>query len=285
MPKKRTSLSDAIGSMPVFDGGQEAEHLPPATPAAQAASPPSTLPAVAMTDPRVIDFDFSTMPEDVKAEIKSLQKVIVTKLTSVIVSVGEDLLRMKVLIEQHCERGTWSKFLAQGLLIKESSARNYMRAAEAKARFTNSATVAEMISPTALYRAHSAPEEVMREIEQRIEKGETVTGEDVDELVRAYAEPQPATAPPAVFSNGSDKADPVAVTRPHNDHPFAPEHDHMPERELPSAASESASSAAAIELIALLRHHYDQTEIIKLNELWQAAGSSAVRQHLAHRSA
>ena len=62
----------------------------------------------------------------------------------------------------------------------------------------------------------------------------------------------------------------------------AGEEDVNQQRASTVAAAEAVqpSVAAALELIAQLREHYNDQEIIKLDDLWQTAGPGALRRRL-----
>ena len=193
---------------------------------------------------------------------------------------GEKLVAIKKIIDEHCPRGTWTRYLKTGLRFSESSARNYIRAAEVAQSL--SATVAEKLPPTALYSTRHAPDEVRQEIARRSDQGEAVSARDVERLVKAHTEAPPdAEAVQTLRDANADSA-----PKPSSE-PQTPEDDPSIRIDATSimasveAESGDARVIAAKELIARLIPHFEKNEIGDLNKLWRTAGFDVVKQQLS----
>ena len=275
----QSHISKALDVLPIeLDVEQDTGAPSAMEPAAEAAVP--TSPSLPATIRKVkVDFDFGEMPATDQAKIRRLENDLDETLTTAIIRMGEKLLAIRKIIEKHCPRGTWSQYLKTGLRFSESSARNYIRAAETSEAL--SATVAEKLPPTALYSARHAPDDVRQEIARRSNEGEVVSARDVERLIKAHPETQPdaEAVQTSRASNSESAPDPSSECQAAEDDTST----RMDPESMVSGAealTDDPRVIAAKELIARLSAHFEPIEIRDINKLWQTAGFDGVNQQL-----
>lgn len=116
--------------------------------------------------------------------LQTCRNRIVAILSTAVIDAGRELLRAKASILSRCPRGTWSRWLKTSLCVSESTARNYMAAAEWSAK---TPTVGEM-PPGAIYRGAVAPPEVQADIVQKLTNGESVQADQIAQMIAAHRE-------------------------------------------------------------------------------------------------
>ena len=283
MAKARHSyLSSAFDILSVELDAKQDEGAPSTPEPAVKAAVPASLSLPATIKKPKVNFDFGKMPAKYQTKIRRLERDLDETLTTAIIHLGEKLLAIKEIIEKHSERGTWSRYLETGLPFSETSARNYIHAAEAVQSF--SATVAEKLPPTVLYSARHAPDEVRQEITRRSSLGEVVTGGDVERMIEDYGDTQACRE----MVHTSREANPDDVIHPTSDHHATEVGQAVGMASTSLMSSVEAVSAdthviAAAELIARLISYFEKGEISDLNKLWRCAGYDAVEQQLRIR--
>lgn len=148
-----------------------------------AAGPALTAPLSTTTrilSPDTFDYGATGLNAEDVSVIQAHRSRIVLSLTTAVIQAGQDLLTIKSIIEARCPRGTWTRWLRSALPVSESTARNYMAAAEC-ARI--SPPVGEL-APSALFKLAAAPERARARIVDRLNEGETITARDIEESVR-----------------------------------------------------------------------------------------------------
>ena len=188
MPKlTRPNLMDAHTAQSTSDDAkvtqQQADIAVPELSPGEAHLPneQDLMPAPGNMDP-VGGFDYDLIKPELRDALREHHTVIRQKTTDSILIVGQELLRAKALLTKHYPRGTWSAWLASGLEMSESTARNIMAATE---WVTKSPTVG-VLSPSALYRGAMAPTEVQAQIVRRISAGESVPADEIATLIKVH---------------------------------------------------------------------------------------------------
>jgi len=131
-----------------------------------------------------MSIDYSNMPLKDRAFLDKMRVRILGRSGKYIVDVGNDLNAVKKTLLEYCSRGTLTIWLQTELDFSESTARNFMAAADWAAV---SPTVTEL-TPRALYRGAFAPEPVKARIVDLIEAKKRITADDIAAMVREFKE-------------------------------------------------------------------------------------------------
>jgi hypothetical protein len=206
------------------------------------------------------DYDALTLSSEERSALKGFRQRIVAVLGAAVISAGQDLLEAKQLIKKNCTRGTWSTWLKRSLGVSESTARNYMAAAEWAVK---TPTVVEL-APAAMYLGAVAPAEVQAEIEKKLAEREPIQAADIKQMIAAYRQ---ATRPDPPLRGTEGE-------RP------APDNDPPPNTDESVTAEGQRAEVAARELLARLREQFDDTVIADLIKLIDRTSTDTVRKIL-----
>jgi menaquinone-dependent protoporphyrinogen IX oxidase len=125
-------------------------------------------------------FDYSTLSPDLQVEVKTATERIKLRMKRTaedIIEIGKDLIAIK----EKLPHGSFLPWIGSEFGLTDKTAQNFMNVAE---RFGSKNEIISDFKPTLLYllAAPSTPDEVVEQVIEKAENGETVTAKEVKEL-------------------------------------------------------------------------------------------------------
>lgn len=211
-------------------------------------------------------FDYGLLAADLADEARASAERINASKRKHIIEVGCELIKIK----ERLTHGHFIDWIDRELNFSAATARNYMAAAR---EFADKPLTVSVLPPATLYRLAGATPEVRQDIVSRVEAGEYVDREEVDEAIRR---PKVEHAEAAKLKAEQAKKEArSARRRERREQNWKQKYEEEQEQERRSQL------AAAKELIKLLSKHFTRAEIHDLNDLWRKTRWNSVAMVLA----
>ena len=202
-------------------------------------------------------FDYSRLAANLAGEARESARRIKLSQRDHIIEVGLELLKIK----DRMAHGFFTDWIDRALNFAPTTARNYMRAAEA---FADKPATVAVLPPSTLYRLAGAPPEIRSAIVAQIEAGILVDRADIDHEIsykrKVAVEAKRLSVVPAEQKKRAEAA------QERRQRKWDKEEQERNERH----------EKAATELLHTLALTHDFHEIAHLNQLWRHAGYHVV---------